>query len=201
MFWQAVNPPPKPEGLPAAIKRRMGMGQMRYTFVHDHLEIDDLSQDVSTRYFKSPRDYGFTVREYDGARTAWARDFENGTMLVTNVAGDSHVLSPKLPARIIFLDPTGYPLQDTGALQSADQRDAEVVKVRMTITATYDLQGAEPEAARSALIALLDETLVDAMRFSEEKVRLLDHAFESSSLLIEDHKTSSDTDFSKLLDL
>lgn len=201
MFWQAVNPPPKPDGLPAAAKRRMGMGQMRYTFVHEDLEIDDPSQDVSTRYFKSPREYGFAVREYDGPRTAWARDFENGTMLVTNAAGDSHVLSPKLPARIIFLDPSGYPLQDTGAVQSADHRDAEVVKVRMTITATYDLQGAEPEAARSALIALLDDTLVDAMRFSEEKVQLLDHTFESSSLLIDDRKASSDTDFSKLLDL
>ena len=71
----------------------------------------------------------------------------------------------------------------------------------MTITATYDLQGAEPEAARSALIALIDDTLVDAMRFSEEKVRLLDHTFESSSLLVEDRQTSSDTNFSKLLDL
>lgn len=201
MFWHAINPPPKIEGLPTATKRRMGVGQMRYTFVHDHLEIDDPSQDVSTRYFKSPREYGFTVREYNGDRTAWARDFDNGTMLVTNVAGDSHVLSPKLPARIIFLDSTGYPLQDTGALQSADQRDAEVVKVRMTITATYDLRGAEPEAARSALIALLDETLAETMRFSEEKVQLLDHAFESSSLQVEDSKTSSDTDFSKLLDL
>ena len=52
-----------------------------------------------------------------------------------------------------------------------------------------------------ALIALIDDTLVDAMRFSEEKVRLLDHTFESSSLLVEDRQTSSDTNFSKLLDL
>ena len=201
MFWQAVNPPPKPDGLPSASKRRMGLGQLRYTFVHDHLEIDDPSQDASTRYFKSPREYGFSVREYDSGRSAWARDFENGTMLVTNASGDFHVLSPKLPARIIFLDPLGYPLQDTGLLQSADHRDAEVVTVRMTITATFDLRGAEPEAARSALIALLDDTLVDAMRFSEEKVKLLDHTFESSSLLTEDRQTSSDTNFSKLLDL
>lgn len=201
MAWRALNPHPKPQGLPTASKRRLSQGQMRYTFVHDDLEIDDPALDVSARYFVSPRDYGFTARELEGARTAWARDFDNGMMLVMNAEGDSHVLSPKLASRIVFVDWAGRTLQDTGLVEAAQHRGAQLATVRLTLTASYELRDQEPEAARAALIGLLDGALVQAMRDSGASVQLLDHSFESSSLVVEDPQTSSDTNFSKLLDL
>lgn len=201
MAWRALNSHPKPQGLPAAHKRRLAQGQVRYTFVHDDLEIDDPALDVSARYFVSPKDYGFTVRELEGGRTAWARDFDNGTMLVMNADGDSHVLSPKVASRVVFADWEGRALQDTRLVDAAQHHGAELATVRLTLTASYALQGQRPEAARAALIQLLDSALESAMRDAGEAVQLLDHSFESSSLIVEDPQTSSDTNFSKLLDL
>lgn len=201
MFWRALNPTSQLRNLPVARKRRLGQGELRFTFVHGDVEVEDPALDISARFFVSPKEYGFVVREFEGRKTAWARDFDNGTMLVTNPEGDSHVLSPKVPARIFFIDAGGYALQDTGLVPSAQYRGAEMATVRMTITATYDLQGAEPEAARIALFELLDAALVSALRGSSAPVRLLDHTFESSGLIVEDPQTSSNTDFSKLLDL
>jgi hypothetical protein len=200
MAWRALNPHPKAQGLPTAHKRRLAHGQVRYTFVHDDLEIDDPALDVSARFFESPKNYGFAVRELEGGCTAWARDFDNGTMLVMNPAGDSHVLSPKVASRIVFADWAGRTLQDTGLVDAAQQRGAELVTVRLTLTASYELQGHEPEAARAALIQSLDSALDKAKRESGGAVQLLDHSFESSSLIVEDPQTSSDTNFSKLLD-
>lgn len=201
MAWRALNPQPKSHGLPTAHKRRLAQGKVRYTFVHDDLEIDDPARDVSARYFVSPKDYGFTVRELEGGRTAWARDFDNGILLVMNAEGDSHVLSPKVASRIVFADWAGRTLQDTGLVEAAQHRGAELATVRLTLTATYNLQDDMPEAARAALIGLLDDALVSAMRDSGGAVQLLDHSFESSSLIVEDPQTSTDTNFSKLLDL
>ena len=201
MAWRALNPQPQSHGLPTAHKRRLAQGKVRYTFVHDDLEIDDPALDVSARFFVSPRDYGFAVRELEGGCTAWARDFDNGAMLVTNADGDSHILSPKLAARIVFVDWAGRILQDTGLVEAAHYRGAELATVRLTLTATYDLRGDMPESARAALIGLLDDALVGAMRDAGASVQLLDHSFESSSLIVEDPQTSSDTNFSKLLDL
>jgi hypothetical protein len=201
MAWRALNPIPKPQGLPTAHQRRLAHGQVRYTFVHDDLEIDDPALDVSARFFVSPREYGFTARQLEGGRTAWARDFDNGTMLVTYGDGDSHVLSPKVAARVVFVDWAGRTLQDTGLVDAARYRGAEMATVRLTLTATYDLLGQAPEAARAALIGLLNEALEGAMQGEHSAVQLLDHGFESSSLIVEDTQTSSDTNFSKLLDL
>ena len=201
MAWRALNPHPKPQGLITANKRRLAQGQVRYTFVHDDLEIDDPALDVSARFFVSPRDYGFTVRELEGGHTAWARDFDNGTMLVVNADGNSHVLSPKVSSRIVFTDWAGRTLQDTGLVDAAQHRGAEMATVRLTLTASYELHGHEPEAARAALINVLDRALVNAMRDPGGSVPLLDHSFESSSLIVEDPQTSTDTNFSKLLDL
>lgn len=201
MAWRALNPQPKPHGLLTAHKRRLAQGQVRYTFVHDDLEVDDPALDRSARYFVSPKDYGFTVRELEGGRTAWARDFDNGTMLVTNADGDSHVLSPKVASRIVFADWAGHALQDTGLVGAAQDRGAELATVRLTLTATYDLRNDRPEAARAALIGLLDDALAGAMRDAGASPQLLDHSFESSSLILEDPQASSDTNFSKLLDL
>ena len=36
------------------------------------------------------------------------QDFANGTMLVVNTEGLSHVLSPKVPVRILFVAINGY---------------------------------------------------------------------------------------------
>ena len=201
MAWRALNPIPKPMGLPTASKRRLAQGQLRYTFVFDDLEIDDPALDVSARHFVSPRAYGFAVREFEGGRTAWARDFDNGTMLVMNADGDSHVLSPKINARIVFTDWASRTLQDTGLVEAAQHRGAELATVRLTLTASYELLGHEPEAARAAIIGLLNDALEGAMQEESSSVQLLDHSFESSSLIVEDPQTSSDTNFSKLLDL
>lgn len=201
MAWRALNSLPKPSGLPTAHKRRLAQGEVRYTFVHDDLEIDDPALDVSARYFVSPKEYGFTVREFEGGRTAWARDFDNGSMLVMNADGDSHVLSPKVASRILFVDWAGSTLQDTGSVMAPQRHDAAQATVRLTLTATYDLQDDAPEAARAALIGLLDSALVSAMRDSGTSVQLIDHSFESSSLVVQDARSSNDTDFSKLLDL
>ena len=200
MAWRALNPHPKPPGLPTANKRRLAHGQVRYTFVHDDLEIDDPALDVSARYFVSPKDYGFRARELEGGRTAWARDFDNGTMLVVNAEGDSHVLSPKAASRIVFVDWSGRTLQDTGLIEAAKHRGAELATVRLTLTATYDLQDSAPHAARAALIGFLDGALANAMRDTGAPAQLLDYSFESSSLIVEDPQTASDTNFSKLLD-
>lgn len=201
MFWHALNAPPRPQGLPLAVKRRFADGQVRYVFIHNDLEIDDPALDMSAKHFVSPREYGFEVRAYDQGRTAWARDFGNGTLLVVNAEGSSHVLSPKLPSRLIFLDPHGYPLQDTGFVEPERAAASNLVTVRMTVAATYDVQHEGPEAARAALLALLDGTLADAARFLDEPVKLMDHSIESSSLTTVPASISSDTDFSKLLDI
>ena len=201
MAWRALHPHPKPQGLPTANPRRLSQGQVRYTFVHNDLEIDDPALDESARHFVSPKEYGFVVPDLEGGRTAWARDFDNGTLLVLNADGDSHVLSPKVASRIVFTDWAGRTLQDTGLVEAAQLRGAALATVRLTLTATYDLQHEMPEQARVALISLLDSVLVGAMRNGGTDVQLLDHSFESSSLIVEDPQTSTDTNFSKLLDL
>ncbi len=201
MVWRALNPLPHAHGLPSAHKRRMAQGQVRYTFVHQDLEVDDPAMDLFARHFVSPREYGFAVREFEDGRSAWARDFDNGSMLVMNPDGDSHVLSPKMPARVVFVDPAGRVLQDTGLVQAAQSRGADLATVRLTLTATYDLQNSDPEEARAALIGMLDNAFVTSLRQPEDSVVLLDYSFESSGLIVEESHGSSDTNFSKLLDL
>ncbi len=200
MAWRALNPHPKPQGLPPATRRRLADGQMRFTWVHRDVEIDDPALDMAAHYFASPQEYGFVVRELQNGHTAWARDFDNGTMLVMNAAGDSHVLSPKARSRIVFVDWDGFTLQDTGLIEAAQHRGAELATVRLTLTATYDLRGDAPEAARAALIGLLANALASGVSDGGTLIQLLDHSFESSSLMVEDPQTSSDTNFSKLLD-
>ena len=71
--------------------------------------MDDPAVDATGRFFVSPREYGFTIRGFKGGKTAWARDFANGVMLVVNAEGTSHVLSPKVPARVLFVADDGTP--------------------------------------------------------------------------------------------
>lgn len=199
--WSELTSREKSQDLPAAIRRQMGPGVVRYVFVHDDLEIDDPAIDATGRFFVSPREYGFTIRGFKGGRTAWARDFANGTMLVVNTEATSHVLSPKVPARVLFLAEDGTVLQDTGIADIVPSRIPDLTTVRLTVNVTFDLHGESPEMARTLLIRLLDRALLTGPRPGESEATVVDHMFESSSLVGTDRRRSSDTDFSQLLDI
>ncbi len=199
--WSELTSREKSQDLPAAIRRQMGPGVVRYVFVHDDLEIDDPAIDATGRFFVSPREYGFTIRGFQGGRTAWARDFANGTMLVVNTEATSHVLSPKVPARVLFLAEDGTVLQDTGIADIVPSRIPDLTTVRLTVNVTFDLHGESPEMARTLLIRLLDRALLTGPRPGESEATVVDHMFESSSLVGTERRRSSDTDFSQLLDI
>ncbi len=200
--WSELNSRERPAGLAAAVQRQIRPGMVRYTFVHDDLEIDDPSRDTSGRHFVSPREYGFSIRGFQGGKTAWARDFANGTMLVIHSDGQSHVLSPRAPARVLFVDRDGSVLQDTGLVAGAPQRAPDLATIRLTLTATVDLQGESPEAARALLMRMVDRAVLAGALPGEPDVRVVEHAFEGSAVLSADSSPgSTHTDFSQLLDL
>jgi hypothetical protein len=199
--WSELNSRDRQSGLPLASARQVRPGMLRYTFVHDDLEIDDPSLDVSGRFFVSPRDYGFTIRGFQGGKTAWARDFSNGTMLAVNADGQSHVLSPKIPARVLFVDLQGMVLQDSGLHSKSAQRAPDLATIRLTITATVDLNGESPEAARAMLMRMVDRSIAAGPANGDGHASVVDHAFDGSSVVSGDSPRSSDTDFSQLLDL
>lgn len=199
--WSELTSREKPQGLQEAIKRQISPDVVRYVFVHDDVEVDDPAIDATGRYFVSPREYGFTIRGFKGGRTAWARDFANGSMLVVNAEGTSHVLSPKVPARILFVADDGAVLQDTGVAQLVAQRIPDLTTVRLTVNVTFDLHGESPETARTILMRLLDRALLSGPRPGETEATIVDHMFESSSVLGRTAPRTSDTDFSQLLDI
>jgi hypothetical protein len=199
--WSELNSREKPKGLPDAIKRQMAPGVARYVFVHEDIEVDDPAVDASGRFFVSPRDYGFTIRGFRGGKTAWARDFGNGTMLVTNVDGTSHVLSPKVPARVLFVADDGAVLQDTGLVERVPARIPDLTTVRLTINATFDLHGESPEVARTLLMRMVDRAVLSGTRPGESAAVVVDHMFESSAVLGSERRRTNDTDFSQLLDI
>jgi hypothetical protein len=201
--WNELNYREKPRGLPEAIKRQMAPGVTRYVFVHDDLEIDNPTLDASGRYFVSPREYGFSIRGFKGGKTAWARDFAGGTMLVVNAEGQSHVLSPKLPARILYIADNGVVLQDTANAERVTARVPDLTTVRLTINATFDLHGESPEVARTLLMRMVDRAVLSGPRPGESEAVVVDHMFESSAVVGggREARRSSDTDFSQLLDI
>ena len=200
--WSELSPREHPPGLPHATPRQLQAGLTRYTFVHDDLEIDDPSLDISGRHFVSPREYGFSIRGFLGGKTVWARDFANGTMLVVNADGQSHVLSPRGPARVLFVARDGVVLQDSGAALRVAQRPPDLATVRLTLVATVDLQGESSEAARALLMRMVDRAVLAGAVPGEPDIRVLEHAFEGSAVLSADNSPSSThTDFSQLLDL
>jgi hypothetical protein len=74
--------------------------------------------------------------------------------------------------------------------------------VRLTLTATVDLQGESPEAARALLMRMVDRAVLSGALPGEPDIRVLEHAFEGSAVLsADDRPGSTDTDFSQLLDL
>jgi len=187
--------------LPEAIKRQISPDVVRYVFVHDDVEVDDPAVDATGRYFVSPREYGFTIRGFKGGKTAWARDFANGVMLVVNAEATSHVLSPKVPARVLFVTHDGAVLQDTGVTQRVAERVPDLTTVRLTVNVTFDLHGESPETARTVLTRLLDRALLSGPRPGESEATIVDHMFESSSVVGSSTRRNSDTDFSQLLDI
>jgi hypothetical protein len=199
--WSELNSRERQGGLPLATARQVRPGMLRYTFVHDDLEIDDPSLDMTGRFFVSPRDYGFSIRGFLGGKTAWARDFANGTMLVVNADGLSHVLSPKIPARVLFVDLQGMVLQDSGLSGRPVHRTPDLATIRLTITATVDLRGESPDSARAMLMRMVDRAVVAGPATGEGEASVVDYAFEGSSVVSAESPRSSDTDFSQLLDL
>jgi len=199
--WSELTSREKPQGLPEAIKRQISPDVVRYVFVHDDVEVDDPAVDATGRYFVSPREYGFTIRGFKGGKTAWARDFANGVMLVVNAEGTSHVLSPKVPARVLFITDDGAVLQDTGVAQRVAERVPDLTTVRLTVNVTFDLHGESPETARTVLMRLLDRALLSGPRPGESEATIVDHMFESSSVVGSSTRRNSDTDFSQLLDI
>jgi len=199
--WSELTSREKPQGLPEAIKRQISPDVVRYVFVHDDVEVDDPAVDATGRYFVSPREYGFTIRGFKGGKTAWARDFANGVMLVVNAEATSHVLSPKVPARVLFVTHDGAVLQDTGVTQRVAERVPDLTTVRLTVNVTFDLHGESPETARTVLTRLLDRALLSGPRPGESEATIVDHMFESSSVVGSSTRRNSDTDFSQLLDI
>jgi hypothetical protein len=199
--WSELNAVDRPPGLPEAIRRQVAAGVYRYSFVHDDFEIDDPSLDANGRLFVSPREYGFAIRGFQLGKTAWARDFANGTMLVVNADGQSHVLSTKVRARILFISPEGAVLQDSAVMQRESRSAPELVTVRLTVNVTFDLNGESPEAARACLIRSLEDAMVRLAALTETAARVVDHSFEQVAVVPEARVRSTDTDFSQLLDL
>lgn len=199
--WSELTSRDKPEDLPEAIHRQISPGVGRYVFIHDDLEVDDPAVDATGRFFVSPREYGFTIRGFKGGKTAWARDFSNGIMLVVNTEGMSHVLSPKVPARIMFVGLDGKVLQDTGSVQRVVERIPDLATVRLTINATFDMHGESPEVARTLLMRMVDRALLSGPRDGESEATIVDHMFESSAVVEVEHRRTTDTDFSQLLDI
>ena len=199
--WSELNSHGKQSGLDDAIRRQLTPDDVRYVFIHQGVEVDDPALDTTGRYFVSPREYGFTIRGFQGGKTAWARDFGNGTMLVVNTEGTSHVLSPKVPARILFLADDGSLLQDSGAVQRVAERVPDLTTVRMTVNVTFDLHGESPDAARALLVRMLDRALLAGPRPGESNLAVVDHLFESSTVLGGDRRRAGDSNFSQLLDI
>ncbi|MDP3651807.1 MAG: hypothetical protein Q8R67_09000 [Rhodoferax sp.] len=199
--WSELNSRAKPVGLPLAARRQTSPGNIRYTFVHDDVEVVDPSVDATGRFFVSPREYGFAIRGFKEGKTAWARDFGNGTMLVVNADGQSHVLSPKLPARILFVAPDGALLQDSGTDLRQPQRVPDLATVRLTVNVTFDLHGESPEVARTILMRMVDQAILAGPPADQTEVTVVEHGFELSTVLSDERRRSTDTDFSQLLDI
>lgn len=199
--WIDLTPRDREQGLPSAIEREVSPGQYRYVFEHEGEEVDDPSHDATGQLFVSPRKYGFSIRGFQGGKTAWARDFANGTMLLSSPDGQSHVLSPRFPARIVFLGLDGATLQDSGGERRVARAASEFVTVRLTVSATVDLNGESQELARVQVMRMLDVALAQRVLPAGSDIRLVDHTIEQATVQPDRRTPSSDTDFSQLLDL
>ena len=197
--WSELRPRERSPTLDFATQRKTAHGR-RYCFVQQDFEIEDPTIDTTGRYRVSPKDSGFSIRGFEGGRTAWARDFANGTMLVMHGDGLTHVLSQRVPARIVFIGLDGQVLQDTGMEEHQSDADSDQVTVRLVVSATVALRGETPESARAQLTELIERAVLTGP-LSESSPAMVTHCvFELSTVHATDTTGRADTDFSRLLD-
>jgi hypothetical protein len=199
--WKELVARDKTANLPTATRHETADGEARYVFRFEDQEIADPSHDATGALFVSPRDYGFSIRGFQGGKTAWAKDFTNGVMLISGPDGQSHVLSPRYPARVLFVGNDGAVLQDTGAQRQVVRAASEVVTVRLTVSVDVDLNGESQEAVRARLASLLDAALSSRALATDARLDIVDHVIDQVSVSPSRQRRSSDTDFSQLLDL
>lgn len=197
--WSELRPRERSPTLGSANQRNTAQGR-RYSFVQQDFEIEDPTIDTTGRYRVSPKDYGFSIRGFEGGRTAWARDFANGTMLVMNGDGLTHVLSQRVPARIVFIGLDGQVLQDTAMEVRQSDPDSEQVTVRLVISASVALNGETPEAARVQLTDLIQRAVLSGPLSAASPAVVTHCVFELSTVHATDTTGRADTDFSRLLD-
>jgi hypothetical protein len=179
-----------------------GAGRRVYVFDHEGVTIDNPAMDPIQKTVISPEHYGFVAKEFAGGRTAWIREFSNGTMFVLNPATKSHVLFGAEAVRIMFVSPGGELLQDNRVLLGVRERTPELATVRVTVNVVVDLLGATPEAAKNAVLWQMGRSLAAGLLASGE-VEVLSHSFELSEVLSDKqgHSDYANTNFSQLLDL
>lgn len=197
--WSELRPRERSPTLGSANQRNTAQGR-RYSFVQQDFEIEDPTIDTTGRYRVSPKDYGFSIRGFEGGRTAWARDFANGTMLVMHGDGLTHVLSQRVPARIVFIGLDGQVLQDTAMEVRQSDPDSEQVTVRLVISASVALNGETPEAARVQLTDLIQRAVLNGPLSAASPAVVTHCVFELSTVHATDTTGRADTDFSRLLD-
>ena len=197
--WSELRPRERPPALASANQRHTPQGN-RFSFVQQDFEIEDPTIDTTGRYRVSPKDYGFSIRGFEGGRTAWARDFANGTMLVMHGDGLTHVLSQRVPARIVFIGLDGRVLQDTAMEAHQSDPDSEQVTVRLVISASVALNGETPEAARVQLTDLIQRAVLSGPLSAASPAVVTHCVFELSTVHVTDTTGRADTDFSRLLD-
>ncbi|MBK9571862.1 MAG: hypothetical protein IPO43_03625 [Rhodoferax sp.] len=197
--WSELRSRERPPALASANQRHTPQGN-RFSFVQQDFEIEDPTIDTTGRYRVSPKDYGFSIRGFEGGRTAWARDFANGTMLVMHGDGLTHVLSQRVPARIVFIGLDGRVLQDTAMEAHQSDPDSEQVTVRLVISASVALNGETPEAARVQLTDLIQRAVLSGPLSAASPAVVTHCVFELSTVHVTDTTGRADTDFSRLLD-
>lgn len=177
-----------------------GVGRRVYVFDHMGRSIDNPAMDPLQRELVSPQVYGFAVRQFAGGRTAWAKDFGNGTMLVLNPVTRSHLLDGADAVRIMFVSPSGELLQDNRVRLAETPRVPEFATVRVTVNVTVDLLGATPEAAKNAVLRQLGQALSTGVTATGD-VEIVQHSFELSEVVAEPTAAQdySNTNFSQLL--
>ena len=177
-----------------------GAGRRVYVFEHMGKSIDNPAMNPLRQELVSPQIYGFVVRQFVGGRTAWAKDFDNGTMLVLNPANRSHDLDGADAVRIMFVSPSGELLQDNRVRLTEMPRVPEFATVRVTVNVTVDLLGATPEAAKNAVLRQLGQALSTGVTANGD-VEIVQHSFELSEVVAEPTAAQdySNTNFSQLL--
>ena len=85
--------------------------------------------------------------------------------------------------------------------QRAPERVPELTTVRLTINATFDLRGENPDMARTLLQRMVDRALLSGPMPGESQAVVVDHMFEFSSVVGHERRRPTDTDFSQLLDI